>query len=165
MPTRTAPWPTRATRAGRSAVASPPVLSDAARAKVAAARVGRLATVDPGGDPHVVPFCFVLDGTTLWWAVDAKPKSTLALRRLDHVRAHPTVEAVVDHYDDEDWSALWWVRLRGEARVVERDERAQALLAAKYPQYRVAPPPGPLVAIALTRVREWSASPGEPPPG
>lgn len=133
-------------------------LSDIARARVTAARVARLATVDQHGSPHVVPFCFVLEGTTLWWAVDAKPKSTLALRRLDNIRAHPTVEAVVDHYD-EDWTALWWVRLRGEARVLGRHGRASALLAAKYPQYRAAPPPGPVVAVEVRRVREWSATP------
>jgi PPOX class probable F420-dependent enzyme len=130
---------------------------DTMRARVAAARVGRLATVTPAGDPHVVPCCFVLDGDTVVSAVDAKPKSTLALRRIDNLRAHPRAALLVDHYDD-DWSTLWWVRVDGDARVIdagpERD-RALDLLAAKYPQYRTRRPPGPVVAVAVTRWRAW----------
>ena len=45
-----------------------------ARRRVLAARVARLATIDPDGRPHVVPIVFVLDGETLYTAVDAKPK-------------------------------------------------------------------------------------------
>ena len=127
------------------------------RARVAAARVGRLATVTPEGEPHVVPCCFVLDGDTILSAVDAKPKSTLALRRLDNLRARSRAALLVDHYDD-DWSTLWWVRVDGDGRVIdagpERD-RALDLLAAKYPQYRTRRPPGPVVVVAVTRWRAW----------
>ena len=130
---------------------------DTIRARVATARVGRLATVTPAGDPHVVPCCFVLDGDTVLSAVDAKPKSTLALRRIDNLRAHPRAALLVDHYDD-DWSTLWWVRVDGDASVIdagpERD-RALDVLAAKYPQYRTRRPPGPVVAVAVTRWRAW----------
>ena len=48
---------------------------------------------------------------------------------------------LVDHYED-DWSKLWWVRLRGTARIVE-DPRAVELLPAKYPQYAERPPGRP----------------------
>jgi PPOX class probable F420-dependent enzyme len=130
---------------------------DTMRARVAAARVGRLATVTPAGEPHVVPCCFVLDGDTILSAVDAKPKSTLALRRLDNLRAHPRAALLVDHYDD-DWSTLWWVRADGDGRVIDAGaerERALDLLAAKYPQYRTRRPPGPVVAVVVTRWRAW----------
>ncbi len=127
------------------------------RGRVAAARVGRLATVTPAGEPHVVPCCFVLDGDTILSAVDAKPKSTLALRRLDNLRARPRAALLVDHYDD-DWSTLWWVRADGDGRVIDAGaerERALDLLAAKYPQYRTRRPPGPVVAVVVTRWRAW----------
>ncbi len=127
------------------------------RARVTAARVGRLATVTPAGEPHVVPCCFVLDGDTILSAVDAKPKSTLALRRLDNLRARPRAALLVDHYDD-DWSTLWWVRADGDGRVIDAGaerERALDLLAAKYPQYRTRRPPGPVVAVVVTRWRAW----------
>lgn len=127
------------------------------RARVAAARVGRLATVTPAGEPHVVPCCFVLDGDTILSAVDAKPKSTLALRRLDNLRARPRAALLVDHYDD-DWATLWWVRADGDGRVIDAGaerERALDLLAAKYRQYRIRRPPGAVLAVTVTRWRAW----------
>jgi PPOX class probable F420-dependent enzyme len=127
------------------------------RARVEAARVARLATVTPDGRPHLVPCCFVLDRETIYSAVDGKPKTTLALRRLANIAAHPAVALLVDQYDD-DWTALWWVRLDGEARIAvgqaERD-RALAQLAAKYPQYARTPPPGDVLAIDVTSWRSW----------
>ena len=77
------------------------------------------------------------------------------------LRASPDVALLVDEYD-EDWSRLWWVRLRGRARVVEEEperEDALALLAAKYPQYRDEPPPGPAIVVELTEWRGWAAVP------
>jgi PPOX class probable F420-dependent enzyme len=129
------------------------------RARVEAARVARLATIDADGRPHLVPICFVLVGETLFSAVDEKPKRTKRLRRLDNIRARPAVTVLVDHYD-EDWSRLWWIRLRGEARVIERGperERPLALLVGKYEQYRDEPPTGPVIAIELQEWRGWSA--------
>jgi PPOX class probable F420-dependent enzyme len=104
-----------------------------------------------------VPICFALDGDTLYSAVDEKPKRTRALQRLHNIEANPNVEILIDHYDD-DWSRLWWVRLRGRARVVARDERALELLAAKYPQYREQPPSGPFVVVSIDEQREWNAA-------
>ncbi len=128
---------------------------------VTEARVARLATIGPGGRPHLVPLCFALDHDTLVSAVDDKPKSTPALRRLDHVRSHPEVSLLVDHYDD-DWSRLWWVRLDGTARVVEHGaehDDAIALLRAKYEQYRVAPPTRAALVVDVRRWSGWSSMP------
>jgi PPOX class probable F420-dependent enzyme len=121
------------------------------------ARVGRFATADAAGIPHVVPFVFVVEGATLYWAVDAKPKRSPRLKRLANIEANPNVEVVVDEYD-EDWSQLWWVRASGAASVLsEGDEQGLALrlLASKYPQYVAEPPSGPVVAITLSRVTGW----------
>jgi PPOX class probable F420-dependent enzyme len=123
----------------------------------AAARVARLATVGGDGRPHVVPICFVIDGGTLYTAVDDKPKRTRRLQRLANIEANPHVEVLIDHYED-DWSRLWWVRLRGTARVVE-DPHALELLAVKYPQYRERPPAGPVIAISIEERSEWTSSP------
>lgn len=123
--------------------------------RVGSARVARLATVDDRGRLHLVPICFALDGDTLYSAVDAKPKRSRRLKRLANVRAHPAVTVLVDEYV-EDWSRLWWVRLRGSARVVEQGpelERALELLTEKYDQYRAQPPPGPAIVVAI---EEWS---------
>jgi PPOX class probable F420-dependent enzyme len=124
---------------------------------VAAARVARLATAGRDGRPHVVPICFVLDGETLYTAVDEKPKRTRRLKRLENIEANPHVEVLIDHYED-DWSKLWWVRLRGTARIVE-DPRAVDLLVVKYPQYAERRPEGPVIAIDVEERSEWTSSP------
>jgi PPOX class probable F420-dependent enzyme len=127
--------------------------------RLTTARVARLATTDADGRPHLVPIVFAIDGDTLYSAVDRKPKRSRRLRRIENARARPDVTVLVDHYED-DWSRLWWVRLRGSARVLddgaERD-RALTLLRDKYPQYAVEPPDGPVLAIDVTEHREWHA--------
>ena len=131
---------------------------DDAPARFGAARVARLATTDADGSPHLVPVVFALVGETVWTAVDAKPKTTTALRRLDNVRAHPAVSLLVDHYAD-DWATLWWVRADGVATVLDVDEGRAGLdaLTAKYPQYQDNPPPGPVLRVGVTRWVSWSA--------
>jgi len=123
----------------------------------ASARVARLATVDAEGRPHLVPICFAIEGGTLYTAVDEKPKRTRALQRLRNIEANPTVEVLIDQWD-EDWSRLWWVRLRGTARIVE-DRHAVELLVAKYPQYAETPPAGPVIAVEIEERSEWTSSP------
>jgi PPOX class probable F420-dependent enzyme len=126
------------------------------RRRLTDARVARLATVRADGRPHVVPCCLAVDGDTVLTAVDGKPKSTLALQRLANLAARPEASLVVDHYE-EDWSALWWVRVDGTARILEGAPRQSALerLADKYRQYREVPPPGPVIAVDLTRWTAW----------
>jgi PPOX class probable F420-dependent enzyme len=127
------------------------------RHHVGESRVGRLATVTASGRPHIVPCCYALVGDVIYSAVDGKPKSTLALRRLDNIRAHPYASLVVDHYTD-DWAQLWWVRVDAAARVLdsgaERD-RALDALAAKYAQYAETRPPGAVIALDITRWTSW----------
>jgi PPOX class probable F420-dependent enzyme len=130
------------------------------RAHLAAARVGRLATVRPDGGPHVVVCCYAVEGDQVWTAVDEKPKSGARLQRLENVRANPRASLLVDHYE-ENWNRLWWVRVDGAAAVLEignEEERAIAALTARYPQYERARPPGPVITIAIERITGWSAS-------
>jgi PPOX class probable F420-dependent enzyme len=132
-----------------------------ARRLFAAARVARLATAGPSGRPHLVPVVFAVAGDNVFSAVDAKPKRTTRLRRLANVRENPRVALLADHYDDSDWSALWWVRADGAARVLEGDDaearRAIALLVERYPQYRERPPAGPVLAVRVERWSGWHA--------
>jgi len=127
------------------------------RTRIDAARVARFASVTPEGRPHIVPCCFIREGDTVWSAVDAKPKTTLALRRLENLRLHSAVSLLVDHYE-ENWDRLWWIRLDGEAQVLTgspaRDEALDAL-ATKYPHYVGRRPPGAVIAVTVTRWRSW----------
>jgi PPOX class probable F420-dependent enzyme len=128
-----------------------------ARTRLAEARVGRLATVTAGGAPHAVPCCFALVGDTVFTAVDAKPKSTTALRRVDNIRSSGIATLLADHYD-EDWTKLWWVRVDGRARLLDtrqEGDRAVSALVDKYPQYHSVEIPGPFIALDVDRWTSW----------
>ncbi len=128
-----------------------------ARERFSAAKVARLATADAAGRPHLVPVVFAVQGDRVYSVVDAKPKRTDALRRLANVRENPAVALLVDHYDD-DWSALWWVRADGHARVLHPDHpearQAVELLAQRYPQQQAT---GAVLAVDVDRWSGWSA--------
>jgi len=124
--------------------------------RFATARIARLATVSAAGRPHLVPITFALVGSVVVSAVDHKPKATIELQRLRNIRATGRASVLVDEYDDDDWSRLWWVRLDGSARVLPQCERATEWLAAKYRQYRDHPPGGPFVWIDTDTVRGWN---------
>jgi PPOX class probable F420-dependent enzyme len=127
-------------------------------ARFAAARVARLATTSDRG-PRLVPVTFAWHQGRVVWAVDeVKPKRGRDLRRIRDLEADPRVALLADHYDD-DWSRLWWVELQGSASVLEDRAAGTALdaLAARYPAYRTARPPGPVVAIVPERWAWWSA--------
>jgi PPOX class probable F420-dependent enzyme len=129
------------------------------RRRVEQARVARLATVATDGRPHLVPICFALEGDVLYSAVDEKPKRSKRLKRLANIRANPDICVLVDHYEEE-WSRLWWVRLRGRAEVHDRGperERALELLREKYAQYRAEPPTGAAIVVRIDDVATWHA--------
>ncbi len=145
---------------------------DDARDLFAQARVSRLATVGADSTPHLVPVTFAVIAEShpesadtaaaelIVFAVDHKPKSTTALRRLENIAANPQVCFLVDHFD-EDWQQLWWVRADANARVlhgVVRD-RALSALAAKYRQYQDVPPTGTAVGALVRRWSGWRAKP------
>jgi PPOX class probable F420-dependent enzyme len=130
------------------------------RQLVSQARVGRLATVDTDGQPHLVPVCFVLIGERVYTAVDHKPKRTTRLRRLANIAATGRACVLVDHYSD-DWDELWWVRLDGTGTVLDNADTdakaAVAALAAKYDQYAARPPTGPVIGVEVIRWAGWAA--------
>ncbi|MGH9051200.1 MAG: TIGR03668 family PPOX class F420-dependent oxidoreductase, partial [Acidimicrobiia bacterium] len=122
--------------------------------------VGRLATVRPDGTPHLVPICFAIVGDTVVSNVDDKPNTTLRLQRLANIRANPSVTLLVDHYAEE-WSQVWWVRVDGNARVVENGpehDAAVVALRAKYQQYERIGISGATVVIEIERWRGWAYS-------
>jgi PPOX class probable F420-dependent enzyme len=130
------------------------------RARFAAARVARLATVGADGRPHIVPVTFAVRDEVIVTAVDAKPKRTRALKRLANIEANPRVSLLVDEYA-EDWSALWWVRADGIASVLDTGavyESAIRALVARYDQYRSEPPAGPAIVVSVERWSGWSAA-------
>ena len=132
---------------------------DDARARLAGCRVVRLAIVGADGRPHLVVVTFAVVGDRIYTAVDHKPKTTRALKRLRNIRDNPQVAVLADHYE-EDWGRLWWVRADGRGRVREAADvpAAIALLQRKYAQYGDRPPEGPVIEIGVDRWAGWSAA-------
>jgi PPOX class probable F420-dependent enzyme len=136
------------------------MLSREQAAFLALLRVGRLATADARGHPHVVPVCFAFEAATLYITIDEKPKRASArpLKRLRNMMENPSVAFVADRYD-EDWQQLGWVMLRGRADILtggSEHDRAQALLRARYPQYRVMQLADlPVIALRVAQATSW----------
>jgi PPOX class probable F420-dependent enzyme len=127
------------------------------RGDIASARVARLATHNPSGAIDLVPITFAFVDDTIVTAVDHKPKRTSHLQRLENIRRNRHVTVLVDHYAD-DWNALWWVRLRGDAEVHDVvSAEAVAALSDKYEQYRKQPPFGPAIVVRVHDVLAWNA--------
>ena len=106
---------------------------------IGAHRVAHMATADAAGAPHVVPICYVFDGSRIYSALDLKPKRVEArrLKRVRNIAANPQVSLVIDDYS-EDWSALAYVLIQGAAEVLEdggERDRAEEMLRQKYSQY------------------------------
>ncbi len=144
---------------GQDPASLPVILPERERAFLETGRVARLATVGPDGAPHVVPVCYALAESSLYIAIDEKPKRRdRPLQRLRNIAARPAVGLVVDRYD-EDWRRLGWVMLRGRAEILtEGAEHAQAqdLARARYPQLRTMRLDGlPVIAVRIARVTSW----------
>ncbi|PWU00393.1 MAG: TIGR03668 family PPOX class F420-dependent oxidoreductase [Terriglobia bacterium] len=127
------------------------------------ARVARLATLDARSRPHIVPVCFAYDGKVFYSAVDEKPKRVPRerLARLQNIRVAPRVALLIDEYDD-DWTKLWYVLIRGKAKLIPKSahkERARAILKlrAKYPQYArgMLTDDAPIIRITPERTTTW----------
>jgi PPOX class probable F420-dependent enzyme len=126
-------------------------------------RIARLATSDQAGVPHNIPLCFWFDEEAhFYFVIDQKPKRLTArgLKRMRNIKENPHVALLIDHYE-EQWAALAYVLVHGEAEQVE--DPSEYLLALrnlrdKYPQYRsmmLSFESNPMVRIEALRVHVW----------
>jgi PPOX class probable F420-dependent enzyme len=138
-------------------------ISQAVQKILKEARVARLATLDARSRPHIVPVCFAYDGKLFYTAVDRKPKRVPQnrLMRLQNIRAVPRVAVLIDQYD-EDWTRLWYILIRGKAKLLPQraqKEHTWAIrkLRAKYPQYAAGmlADDAPIVRITPERTVCW----------
>jgi PPOX class probable F420-dependent enzyme len=126
-------------------------------------RVGRLATTDSAGQPHVIPVVFATDGQKLYTPLDRKPKRIAPnqLKRVRNLLYNPKLAFVVDHYE-EDWTKLAWLLVKGTGVLVESGESYATgirLLEEKYPQYGSMPlKDRPLIVITPSDVTSWKAA-------
>jgi PPOX class probable F420-dependent enzyme len=152
---------------------APSVLNQEETAFLVSQRVARLATADGAGEPHAVPVCFALASSSVYIALDEKPKRVPAssLKRVRNILENPEVALVADRYA-EDWDLLAFVMVRGRAELLEPDAREHAaavrLLRGKYHQYEAMRiQENPIIAIRPERAVSWGAldqtEPPEPP--
>ena len=89
-----------------------------------------------------------------------KPKSSMRLQRERNLEADPRATLLVEHWDPDDWTRLWWVR--AELRVQPEPEAAlvgalATRLADAYAQYRDQPFESVMV-LRVVAVTGWAAS-------
>lgn len=91
-----------------------------------------------------------------------KPKRSTRLRREDNLEADPRGSLLVEHWEVEDWSRLWWVRAQlhhvPDPPAALVDDLADRLALA-VPQYADKPFHRVLVC-RITAVTGWAASEG-----
>jgi PPOX class probable F420-dependent enzyme len=136
------------------------MLTDPERRFLEAGRVARLATADAAARPHVVPVCYALLASTVYFTIDEKPKNRpgARLKRLSNLRANPFAALVIDRYD-EDWSRLGWVMVQGRAEILDtgpEHDQAQARLLDRYPQLAgMRIEALPVVAVRVAHALSW----------
>lgn len=134
---------------------------DEARARLAAEVHGVLVTLHPDRGPDPQPVVFAVSGEHVGVPIDSvKPKSSSRLRREDNLEADPRGSLLVEHWETEDWSRLWWVRAQLEhvpdppgALTDDLGER----LARAVPQYAEKPFHRILVC-RVVGITGWAAS-------
>ena len=115
---------------------------DDARARLAAHDHGVLSTVHAERGVDAVPVVYVVHDDFVGIPVDrVKPKASSRLQRERNLEADPRSTLLVEHWDRDDWSQLWWVRaeLRFEGDAAGRAQALAARLAERFPQYRDQP--------------------------
>lgn len=135
---------------------------DEATARLAQSLRGVLSTVHPGRGVDVVPVVFAVDDSgRLAIPIDRiKPKAAGLLRRELNLEADPRAALLVDRWDPDDWSQLWWVRveLRYEATLdPDRWDDLATRLAARYPQYSDQPF-ARLLVLRIVALTGWAAT-------
>ena len=127
-------------------------IPDAVRDFVRAARVCRIATVLPAGEPHLIPVCPAFDGdATVYIDIGRKYASAQG------VRDSGKMAVLIDYYDD-NWALLKGVLLRCTAEAIEGEERDRAwdLIREKFPQYSsVGWAPRLTLALRVYDWRQW----------
>ncbi len=141
--------------------------NDDARARLADHDHGVLATVHAERGVDAVPVVYAVDGAQLAVPVDrVKPKSSTRLQRVRNLEADPRATLLIEHWDRDDWSQLWWVRatLRWEPDAEpDRVDALAELLAGRHHQY-ADHPFATLLVFHVLDLTGWSATPSVRPP-
>jgi len=123
---------------------------------------GVLCTLHTTRGVDAVPCVFAVDEDgSVGVPIDrVKPKSLSRLQREHNLESDSRATLLVEQWDRDDWSRLWWVRASLEwdaTPSAERTDGLAALLADRYAQYRDRPFDRVLV-LRIVDVTGWAAS-------
>lgn len=122
---------------------------------------GILCTVHPDRGVDAVPATYAVDiDGYVGVPIDrVKPKAASRLQRERNVEADPRATLLVEHWDAEDWSQLWWVRaeLRWQRDPADHAPTLAVQLSRRYPQYQDQPFTRMLV-FRVVGVTGWAAT-------
>ena len=140
--------------------------SEQSHDRVAANEHGVLATLHAARGADLVPVVYTVVDGHVGVPVDlVKPKASTRLQRERNLAADPRATLLIEHWDRDDWSALWWVRTRlhwlgagmtESAAASELAERMADRLAERHTQDR----DFPFVRVLVFRIEGmtgWSA--------
>nr|WP_246336659.1 pyridoxamine 5'-phosphate oxidase family protein [Flexivirga oryzae] len=137
--------------------------AESARELLVADGHGVLCTVHPRRGVDAVPVVYAITGEYVGIPIDTvKPKSSTNLQRERNLRADPRATLLVEHWEREDWSRLWWVRAQlrwREGTDPALAEELAGLLASSFPQYHQRPFAKVLI-LQLTGLTGWAAEGG-----
>lgn len=138
--------------------------ADEARERLRAQVHGVLCTLHPerGPDPQPVVYAVSADGHVGVPIDRVKPKTSSRLQREANLAADPRGSLLIEHWETEDWSRLWWVRAQlehvADPPAALLDELADRL-AGTVPQYADRPFHRVLVC-RIVGVTGWAAADG-----
>jgi PPOX class probable F420-dependent enzyme len=136
---------------------------DEARVRLATHDHGILCTVHAERGVDAVPVVYAVDESGyVGMPVDrVKPKASSRLQRERNLEADPRATLLVEQWNRDDWSQLWWVRaeLRWKGDDTGRELALAIRLAERYPQYRDQPFSRILV-LRIVGVTGWAARTG-----
>jgi len=122
---------------------------------------GVLCTLHPERGPDPLPVVYAVSDDHVGIPIDrVKAKTSSRLSRQDNLEDDPRAALLVEHWDADDWSRLWWVRahleyLRDPAPSLTNELAGR--LARTIPQYADQPFHQVLVC-RIVAVSGWSAA-------
>jgi hypothetical protein len=136
----------------------------ASHARLAAHDHGVLATLHATRGADLVPVVYTFVDGLVGVPVDlVKPKSSTRLQRERNLESDPRATLLIEHWDPDDWSALWWVRAQLRWLADDTTGRVSHLaalladrLAERHPQYGDQPFAQVLV-FRVEAVAGWAA--------
>lgn len=136
--------------------------ADEYRRRLAATGHGVFATLHSrwGPDPQPVVYAVSDDGHIGVPIDTVKQKTSFRLQREVNLEADPRGSLLVEHWEAQDWTRLWWVRARTvhvpEPPAELVDELSERL-ARTVPQY-ADQPFDHVIVCRIVAIRGWAAS-------